>query len=192
ACHFLSTNRNPRSYSCESGANEVHEGTDGRSRGRICGATGLLIGVVEIERGVGKKTINIATVSLPYDFKVPKDMFKGRRDPGARLMQYNDYMNVLEASNAAKCKAFTQHSKEVPRTGRNDEWAGSNMKRRTHMMSVMSGSAPKRPCRQEKWSIEFGSDDEELVHDKEGNDPMVLSGTTTDFEVKRILLTIEV
>ncbi|KAH1032181.1 hypothetical protein J1N35_044355 [Gossypium stocksii] len=49
----------------------------------------------------------IAAVSLPYDFKVPKDMFEGRRDLQAHIMQYNDYMNVLGASDVAKCKAFS-------------------------------------------------------------------------------------
>ncbi|KAH1055758.1 hypothetical protein J1N35_033823 [Gossypium stocksii] len=41
-----------------------------------------------------------ATISLPVDFKVPKE------DPQAHLMYYNDYMNLLGASDAAKCKKF--------------------------------------------------------------------------------------
>lgn len=51
--------------------------------------------------------IEIVAVNLPHDFKVPKDMFEGRRDPRAHLMQYNAYMNVLGASDFAKCKAFS-------------------------------------------------------------------------------------
>ncbi|KAH1045911.1 hypothetical protein J1N35_036695 [Gossypium stocksii] len=49
----------------------------------------------------------IVIVGLSHDFKVSKDMFEGIRDPLAHLMQYNDYMNVLRASNVAKCKAFS-------------------------------------------------------------------------------------
>lgn len=49
----------------------------------------------------------IATVSLPPKFRVSKVVFEGRRDPRAHLMQYNDYMNLLGASNVAKCKAFS-------------------------------------------------------------------------------------
>lgn len=51
--------------------------------------------------------IEVVIVSLPSDFKVPKEIFEGRRDPRAHLMQYNDYMNVLGDSNAAKCKVFS-------------------------------------------------------------------------------------
>ncbi|KAK5819127.1 hypothetical protein PVK06_024088 [Gossypium arboreum] len=49
----------------------------------------------------------MATMSLPTEFKVPKETFKGRRDLQAHLMQYNDYMNVLGASNVTKCKSFS-------------------------------------------------------------------------------------
>ncbi|KAK5846377.1 hypothetical protein PVK06_002663 [Gossypium arboreum] len=59
----------------------------------------------------------IVAVSLPHDFKVLKDMFEGKRDLQAYLMQYNDYMTVLEASNAAKYKAFSIMLREVPRIG---------------------------------------------------------------------------
>ncbi|KAK5771878.1 hypothetical protein PVK06_048132 [Gossypium arboreum] len=37
----------------------------------------------------------IAMINFLRDFKVLKDMFEGRRDPRAHLMQYNDYMNAL-------------------------------------------------------------------------------------------------
>ncbi|KAK5793663.1 hypothetical protein PVK06_034815 [Gossypium arboreum] len=49
----------------------------------------------------------IATVGSPPEFKVPKEVFKGRRDPQAHLMQYNDYINVLGALDAVKCKTFS-------------------------------------------------------------------------------------
>ncbi|XP_016690719.1 uncharacterized protein [Gossypium hirsutum] len=38
-------------------------------------------------------------------------MFESRRDPRAHLMQYNDYMNMLGAPDAAKCKAFSTNLK---------------------------------------------------------------------------------
>lgn len=49
----------------------------------------------------------IAIVGLHYDFNVLKDMFEGRKDPQAHLMQYNDYMNVLRAFDATKCNVFS-------------------------------------------------------------------------------------
>lgn len=58
--------------------------------------------------------------------------------------------------------------------GTHEEWIGSNVKRRAHMRSVILVSVPKRSHQQEKWSVEFGSDDKELVHDEEGNDSMVV------------------
>lgn len=51
--------------------------------------------------------LKIMPVSFPIDSKVPKDMFEGRKDPRAHIIQYNDYMNVLEASDTAKYKAFS-------------------------------------------------------------------------------------
>ncbi|KAH1073081.1 hypothetical protein J1N35_025409 [Gossypium stocksii] len=52
-------------------------------------------------------SLEVAAVSLPFEFNVPKEMFEGRRNPRAHLMQYNDYINVLGASDVAKCKAFS-------------------------------------------------------------------------------------
>ncbi|KAH1114719.1 hypothetical protein J1N35_008097 [Gossypium stocksii] len=49
----------------------------------------------------------IAIMGLPLEFKVLNKVFEGRRDPWSHLMQYNDYMNVLEPSYATKCKAFS-------------------------------------------------------------------------------------
>ncbi|KAH1098173.1 hypothetical protein J1N35_015094 [Gossypium stocksii] len=54
----------------------------------------------------------IAAMNLSRDFEVPKDMFEGKRDPRAHLMQYNDYMNVPRVSNLAKCKTFSMTLKE--------------------------------------------------------------------------------
>lgn len=56
--------------------------------------------------------LEIAAVSLLYDFKVPKDMFKGRRDPRAHLMRCDIYMNILGASNPTKCKTFLRTLEE--------------------------------------------------------------------------------
>lgn len=53
----------------------------------------------------------MVAVGLPPEFKLPKEMFEGKRDSKAHLMQYNNYMNVLGASNAAKCKAFLSNLK---------------------------------------------------------------------------------
>ncbi|KAH1039398.1 hypothetical protein J1N35_041141 [Gossypium stocksii] len=47
--------------------------------------------------------LEVVAVSLPFEFKVPKATFEGRSDPRAHFIQYNDYMNVLEASDATKC-----------------------------------------------------------------------------------------
>lgn len=58
-------------------------------------------------------TLEIEAISLPRDFKVSKDMFEGKRDPRAHLIQYNDYKNMLGASNAAKCKAFSTMLKGI-------------------------------------------------------------------------------
>lgn len=52
----------------------------------------------------------LAAVSLPCDFKVPRDMFKGRMDPRAHLMQYNDYMNVLGALKVCEVQSFLYHA----------------------------------------------------------------------------------
>ncbi|KAK5793780.1 hypothetical protein PVK06_034938 [Gossypium arboreum] len=57
-------------------------------------------------------TIKVATVNLTPDFKVSKEMFEGIRDSRAHLMQYNDYMNVLGAFDATKCKAFSTTLKD--------------------------------------------------------------------------------
>lgn len=51
--------------------------------------------------------LKVAIVGLPSEFKVSKEMFEGRKDLKVHLMQYNDYMNVLRAFDAAKCKAFS-------------------------------------------------------------------------------------
>ncbi|KAK5839761.1 hypothetical protein PVK06_008598 [Gossypium arboreum] len=51
-------------------------------------------------------SLEVAVVNLPSEFKVPKEMFEGRRDPKAYLIQYNDYMNVLRAFDTVKCKSF--------------------------------------------------------------------------------------
>ncbi|KAH1055810.1 hypothetical protein J1N35_033875 [Gossypium stocksii] len=44
---------------------------------------------------------------LPPEFNVPKEVFEGRRDLRAHLMQYNDYMKVLKAFDTVKCKALS-------------------------------------------------------------------------------------
>ncbi|XP_040957772.1 uncharacterized protein [Gossypium hirsutum] len=72
--------------------------------------------------------------------------------------------------------------------GIDEDWVGSNAKRKAHMRSVMFVSAPKRSCHQGRWSVEFGNDNEELVCNKEGNDPMVVFVMIAGFEVKRILV----
>ncbi|KAK5839780.1 hypothetical protein PVK06_008619 [Gossypium arboreum] len=64
----------------------------------------------------------------------------------------------------------------------------SNTKRRAYMRDVTLLSVPKRSRYQEKWNVEFESDNEELICDEEGNDPMVVSATVTGFKVKRILV----
>ncbi|KAK5836784.1 hypothetical protein PVK06_012585 [Gossypium arboreum] len=46
----------------------------------------------------------------------------------------------------------------------------------------------KDAIEKEKWNVEFVGDNEELIHDKEGNDPMVVSMVIVGFEVKRILV----
>lgn len=51
--------------------------------------------------------IEIVVVGLPSEFKVPKEVFKRRRDPRPHLMQYNDYMNILGAQDSMKYKAFS-------------------------------------------------------------------------------------
>ncbi|KAA3456053.1 Retrovirus-related Pol polyprotein from transposon 412 family [Gossypium australe] len=50
------------------------------------------------------------------------------------------------------------------------------------MMSVMSVNPPKRQCQQEKWNIEFGNEDVELMCDEDRNDPMVVTTTIADYE----------
>ncbi|KAH1063977.1 hypothetical protein J1N35_028964 [Gossypium stocksii] len=64
----------------------------------------------------------------------------------------------------------------------------SSTKRQAHMMSVMLLSASKRPRHQEKWSVKFESDDDELIREEEGNYPMVVSVEIPGFEVKRIFV----
>lgn len=46
-------------------------------------------------------------MGLPSEFKVPQEVFEGIKDLQPHLMQYNNYINVLGASHAAKCKAFS-------------------------------------------------------------------------------------
>ncbi|KAH1121787.1 hypothetical protein J1N35_004947 [Gossypium stocksii] len=58
----------------------------------------------------------IVAVNLPRDFKFPNDMFEGKRDPQAHLMQYNDYMNMMGALDLAKYKNFSMTLKEVRST----------------------------------------------------------------------------
>lgn len=52
----------------------------------------------------------------------------------------------------------------------------------------MSLSPPKRPRHQEKWNVEFKSDDNELIHYEERNNLMVVLAIVTSFKVKRILV----
>ncbi|KAK5786138.1 hypothetical protein PVK06_040767 [Gossypium arboreum] len=40
----------------------------------------------------------------------------------------------------------------------------------------------------EKWSVEFGRDNKELVRDKKGNDRIVVSAIVSSFKVKRFLI----
>ncbi|KAK5836476.1 hypothetical protein PVK06_012267 [Gossypium arboreum] len=81
----------------------------------------------------------IAIVGLPRDFKVPKDMCERKRDPQAYLMQYNDYINLLGASDTAKCKAFSTTLK----TSTND-WTN-----RPHRTSAQ-GDAFRNPQRHQQ------------------------------------------
>lgn len=72
--------------------------------------------------------------------------------------------------------------------GTNEQQVGSSTKSKIHMRSMMLVSAPKRSRQQERQSVEFGNNDEELVSDDEGNYPMVVLLTIANFEVKRILV----
>ncbi|MBA0787642.1 hypothetical protein Gotri_027543, partial [Gossypium trilobum] len=58
---------------------------------------------------MGALSLKVAIVRLPSEFKVPNEMFEGSRDPRAYLMKYNNYMNVLGASDTVNCKDDNEH-----------------------------------------------------------------------------------
>ncbi|KAH1097936.1 hypothetical protein J1N35_014857, partial [Gossypium stocksii] len=82
----------------------------------------------------------------------------------------------------------TQQGQISRAKAKDKDWTTSNAKKKAHIRSVMSVNTPKSLCQLGKQNVDFSNEDEELVCDEEGNDPMVVSIVIAGFEVKRILV----
>lgn len=48
--------------------------------------------------------------------------------------------------------------------------------------------SPKKPRQQERWKVDFTEEDDELVCNEDGNDPIVVIAIIVNFKVRRILV----